>query len=130
MDRQSVNAVSALGLAYVGDGVYELLVRTWLCCHGRLTSRDLNSAAVAYVSAPAQAAAAGRLQPLLTEEEQAWYRRGRNAHPHHTVPKGATSSQYSRATGLEALFGALYLTGQTERIEQLFRYLMEDQNAI
>ena len=124
-----VDAVSSLGLAHVGDGVYELLVRTWLACHGRLTSSELHRATVHYVSAPAQAAAAMRLLPQLTEEEQTWFRRGRNAHPHHGVPKGATAGEYARATGLETLFGALYLLGRTERVNALFTYLMEEEDA-
>ena len=130
MNLQQVNAISALGLAHVGDGVYELLVRTWLCCHGRLTSRGMHQETVQFVSAPAQAAAAQRLQPLLTEEEQSWYRRGRNAHPHHMVPKGASPAQYASATGLETLFGSLYLLGRTDRLNQLFLFLMEDSHAL
>ena len=76
----------------------------------------------------AQAAAIERLLPHLTEEESGYYRRGRNAAVHN-IPKNATHSQYSKATGLEALFGALYLLGRTERIRQLFTILMEDRHA-
>ncbi len=130
MDPQAVGAISALGLAHVGDGVFELLVRTWLCCHGKLTSGSLHRATVRYVSAPAQADVVDKLLPLLTQEEQAIYRRGRNAHARHTIPKNATHEQYAKATGLEALFGALYLLGRRERINQLFCYLMEETDAI
>ena len=81
------------------------------------------------MQAPAQARFALRIQPLLTPEEAAVYRRGRNAHP-HGIPKHATPGEYSRATGLEALFGALYLSGQTARIEALFAAMMEEDHAI
>lgn len=130
LDAQAVGAISALGLAHVGDGVFELLVRTWLCAHGKLTSGSLHRATVQYVSAPAQAAAMDRLLPRLTEEESAFYRRGRNAHPHHTIPKNATHEQYAKATGLEALFGALYLLGRRERVNELFCLIMEEPNAV
>ncbi len=78
--------------------------------------------------APAQAEAADRLLHHLTEEEAGYYRRGRNAAVHN-IPKNATHSQYSKATGLEALFGALYLLGQTDRIRALFTIIMEDRHA-
>jgi ribonuclease-3 family protein len=130
MDPLAVGAVSALGLAHVGDGVFELLVRTWLCSHGKLTAKSLHRTTVSYVSAPAQAAAMDRLLPLLSEEEAAFYRRGRNAHAHHAVPKNATHEQYAKATGLEALFGALYLLGRRDRINELFCFLMEEDHAL
>ena len=130
MDKQAVNAVSALGLAHVGDGVFELLVRTWLCAGGRATQSSLHRATVRHVSAPAQAARAERLLPLLTEEELSYYRRGRNAHAHHGVPKNATHEQYAKATGLETLLGALYLLGRRERINQLFVETMEEEDAL
>jgi len=119
-----VNALSALALAHMGDAVYELLVRAWLCAHGKLTSRGLHSEAVRYVSAKAQALAAARILPLLTETETAVFRRGRNAHT-HTIPPSADPAQYHAATGLEALFGWLYLSGARERASELFRAAME-----
>ena len=76
-----------------------------------------------------QAARAERMLPLLTEEELAFYKRGRNAHVHQ-VPKNATYAQYARATGLECLFGALYLTGQLDRLNELFILTMEESHAI
>ena len=124
MDRRAVNQISALGLAHCGDAVFELLVRTWLCAHGGARVGDLHRATVAYVSAPAQAARMDRLLPLLTEEELAYYRRGKNAHV-HAVPKSCTPAQYAKATGLEALFGALYLAGKTERLNQLFKAVID-----
>ena len=82
----------------------------------------------ACVCAPAQAAVADRILPLLTEEELGFYRRGRNAHV-HAIPKHATAAEYGKATGLEALFGWLYLRGQNERIEELFAIILEENNA-
>ena len=86
MDRRQVNAISALGLAHMGDGVFELLVRSWLCGHGRTKAQNLHRETVSYVSAPAQSRFVEHLEPLLTPEERDIYRRGRNAHP-HAVPK-------------------------------------------
>lgn len=125
---REVNAVSALGLAHMGDAVYEILVRSTLVLDGRTTSGHLHKETTSYVCAPAQAEAVDHLLPHLTEEETGYYRRGRNAAVHN-IPKNATHSQYSKATGLEALFGALYLLGQTERIRALFTIIMEDRHA-
>lgn len=129
MDKQQIAGISALGLAHIGDGVFELLVRGWLCTSGKATSGNLHRATVSHVAAPAQARRMDRMLPLLTEEEAAIYRRGRNAHA-HAVPKNATPGEYAKATGLESLFGALYLSGQTVRINELFCLTMEDQNAL
>lgn len=129
MEKQALAGISALGLAHMGDGVFELLVRSWLCLHGKATSAGLHRATVARVAAPAQARQMERMLPLLTEEELAIYRRGRNAHV-HAVPKHATAGEYAKATGLECLFGALFLTGQTARINELFELTMEEPNAL
>ena len=129
MEKQALAGISALGLAHMGDGVCELLVRSWLCLHGKATSAGLHRATVARVAAPAQARQMERMLPLLTEEELAIYRRGRNAHV-HAVPKHATAGEYAKATGLECLFGALFLTGQTARINELFESTMEAPNAL
>ena len=129
LDRKDINQISALGLAHCGDAVFELLVRTWLCTHGGVKVKNLHKQTVSYVSAPAQAARMDRMLPMLTEEEQSFYRRGRNAHV-HGVPKNATHEQYSRATGLECLFGCLYLLGRRERINELFVLTMEDDHAL
>ena len=129
MDRREINQISALGLAHCGDAVFELLVRSFLCSTGKATTRDLHRLTVSYVNAPAQAARVERMLPLLTEDELAFYRRGRNAHV-HAVPKNATHEQYSKATGLECLFGALYLAGKLDRINELFLSTMEDTNAV
>ena len=124
MEMRDINNISMLGLAHIGDAVYELLTRTMLCSDGSRKATELHRKTVAIVNAPAQAKAAERLLPLLTEEEMAYYRRGKNAHV-HAVPKSATPAEYAKATGLEALFGALYLAGQTQRINELFKAVME-----
>ncbi len=122
--REELLNMSSLGLAHLGDGVFELMVRAWLCLHGKVKVKDLHRATVGYVAAPAQAAAMERLLPLLTDEETDVYRRGRNTAP-HSVPRAATRAQYQSATGLEALFGWLYLQGRTERLNQLFETIMD-----
>lgn len=120
-----IRAISSLGLAHLGDGVFELMVRSWLVLHGKATSRGLHKATVHFVAAPAQAAMAKKLEGVLTEEEQDVFRRGRNTSP-HTVPKAASREEYQTATALEALFGYLYLQGRTERLNELFTLMMEE----
>lgn len=127
MEKREVDAVSALGLAHLGDGVFELLVRTRLCAEGQTSQTALHRETVRQVSAPAQAARVERLLPFLSEEELGYYRRGRNAHPHHSVPRGASPQQYARASGLETLFGALYLLGRRKRINELFNLTMDTE---
>lgn len=128
LDEAQLRGLSNLALAHMGDAVYEVLVRAWLCTHGHLTSRDLHRETVGHVSAPAQARAAEKLQPLLTEEELQVFKRGRNAKV-NSVPHHADASQYHAATGLESLFGWLYLKGEQTRIGELFNYIMEEENA-
>ena len=125
MSEQEVNRISMLGLAHVGDGVYELLVRTRLCAEGHLAAGELHKLTVAQVKAPAQAKVMERLLPRLTEEELALYKRARNTHV-HGVPQGAKVGEYHAATGLEALFGWLYLLGRSERVQELFSAAMEE----
>lgn len=121
---RQVNAISNLALALIGDGVYELLCRTYLCTQGDQTVLKLHKDTVNMVKAPAQAKYADLLKPHLTEEENDFYRRGKNAHT-HAAPKAATRAEYAKATGLEALFGALYLLGRTERLMELFQLCVE-----
>lgn len=121
-----VNAVSNLGLAHVGDGVYELLCRTYLCAGGDKTVLKLHKDTVAMVKAPAQAKFADKLKPYLTEEELDFFRRGKNAHT-HAAPKAATRQEYAKATGLETLFGALYLMGRTDRLNELFHIIISEE---
>ena len=124
MPEDQLQGISSLGLAHLGDGVFEVMVRSWLCLRGKATAKGLHRAAVAYVSAPAQAAMVEKIRPLLTQEETAVFRRGHNTKP-HTFPAAATREEYLTATGLEALFGWLYLRGETERLNQLFSVMME-----
>ena len=125
MDKRDIDAISNLGLAHIGDGVFELLCRGYLCARGGKNVGNLHRDTVRLVKAPSQARFAEKLLPILTEEEQAWYRRGKNSHV-HAVPKGATPAEYAKATGLEALFGALYLSGRTDRLNELFHFIMDE----
>ena len=104
MSPREINQISVLGLAHCGDAVFELLVRSFLC-------------------------ASGKALPLLSEQELTYYKRGRNAHVHQ-IPKNATREQYAKATGLECLFGALYLAGRVERLNELFFATMEEPHAL
>lgn len=128
MNEGDIRALSNLGLAHIGDCVYELMVRSWIVCHGRSTSQGLHRETVKYVSAPAQAAAVEKILPFLDADEAAVYRRGRNTRV-NSVPKNADIGQYHAATGLEALFGWLYLCGRHQRLNELFAIIMEEENA-
>ena len=125
MQKKDVDAISNLGLAHIGDSVFEVLCRSYLCARGGKNVGNLHRETVALVKATSQAKFAEKLLPVLSEEELAYYRRGKNSHV-HAVPKGATPAEYAKATGLEALFGALYLAGQTERLNELFHFIMEE----
>ena len=129
LSEAEIKAISNLGLAHMGDCVFEILCRGYLCAKGGKNVGNLHRDTINMVKASAQAAFMDRLLPLLTEEELACYRRGKNAHV-HAVPKSCTPAEYAKATGLEALFGALYLAGKTERINELFKTVMEDSNGI
>lgn len=120
-----LRAISSVGLAHIGDAVFEILARTWLCAHGKATGKGLHQAAIRLVCAESQARRAERILPLLTEEEAAVFRRGRNAQV-HTVPNHASRAQYGEATALEALLGWLYLSGRQDRVNQLFQEMMEE----
>ncbi len=128
MELRDINNISMLGLAHIGDGVYELLTRTMLCSDGNKKVTELHKKSVAIVNAPAQAAAMERLMPHLTADELAIYKRGRNAKV-NSVPQKADIGQYHAATGLEALFGWLYLQGRTERINDLYSVCVEDSDG-
>ena len=101
-----LHPMSSLALAHLGDGVYELMVRTWLCLKGKATNKGLHRAAVTYVSAPAQAK---RVKLILA------------------IPKGASVGEYHAATGLEALFGWLYLQGRLDRLNELFERMITEE---
>ena len=122
MPVQDVNRISMLGLAHVGDAVYELLYRSKLCTDGHTAVAEMHRMTVAFVRAEAQAEAAAKLLSVLTQEEMSVYKRGRNAKV-NSVPHNADIGQYHAATGLEALFGWLYLLGRTERINELFNII-------
>ena len=124
LTKQQIDAISNLGLAHLGHCVFGTLCRGYLRAKGETTVDRLHRDTISMVKATAQAKFVDKLLPLLTEEEMAYYRRGKNAHV-HAVPKSATPAEYAKATGLEALFGALYLAGQTERINELFKAVME-----
>lgn len=127
LGEDEIRGISSIGLAHLGDAVYELLVRAWLCAHGKATGKGLHRAAVELVRAQAQAERGERVLPLLTAEELAVYKRGRNAHV-HTIPHNASRSEYLKATALECLFGWLYLRGERERINRLFAAMMEEDD--
>ena len=124
LSRQEINAISNLGLAHMGDCVFEILCRAYLCAKGGKNVGNLHRDTINMVKASSQAKFADKLLPHLNEEELSWYRRGKNSHV-HAVPKSCTPAEYAKATGLEALFGALYLSGQTGRINELFQLVME-----
>jgi len=123
-DKNTLSGISSLGLAHLGDAVYELMVRSWLCLHGKATAKGLHKATVQYVSAPAQARMAESVRPLFTPEEEDVFRRGRNASP-HSIPPHASREDYAAATALEALFGWLWLKGERDRLNELFERMME-----
>ena len=120
-------SASNAALAYLGDAVIEVLVRERLVSEGYTSSKALNARALDFVRAPAQAAAMARITPLLTEEETAVFHRGRNI-GHTSTPKSATVSEYRAATGMEALFGYLHMTGQQQRIKELFAIAYQKEN--
>ena len=125
LTEDEIRNISSIGLAHLGDGVYELLVRAKLCTEGKATGRGLHRATVELVRAPKQAQLSQKILPQLTEEEQAVFRRGRNANV-HTIAHNASRAEYQQATALEALFGWLYLHGRRERLRELCTMMMED----
>lgn len=118
--RQDIRTYSPLTLAYIGDAVYDLIIRTMVVNKGNRPVNDLHHITVKYVSANAQAKMVQALNEYLTEEEQAVYRRGKNAKP-HTIAKNASIADYLKATGFEAVLGYLYLTDQMERALELVK---------
>ncbi len=118
-DKLKLDEISSPMLAYLGDAVIELLVRRKLALDGVPNTGEANRLSHGYVTAKAQSEAVGRLEGLLTEREEDIYRRGRN-HASKNCPRRSTPGQYHRATGLEALFGRLWLEHEFDRIEELF----------
>lgn len=126
LERDALLSLSSLGLAHLGDSVFEVMVRSWLILQGKAKAKDLHRATVQYVAAPAQARLLKKILPLLSEEEADVFRRGRNTAP-HSIPKAASRGDYQAATGLEALFGWLYLQGRTDRLNELFHAMMDQE---
>ncbi len=122
---ENPNQLSPLTLAFLGDAVFELLVRERLVKEANRQSKKLHAESIKLVNAVSQSQAVEKILPLLSEEETAVYRRGKNAKVEH-IPKGATVMQYNMATGLEALFGWLYLNGSTDRINELFAEIISE----
>ncbi len=115
--------LSSLTLAFVGDSVYDLLVREYLLTFGKRHVGELNKDKVSMVCCKAQTQAFDKIKPVLTEEEEAVFKRGRNVQV-HSVPKNSTLKDYHTATGFEALFGYLYLSGRVDRVRELFDYIV------
>lgn len=122
-DDKSIRELSPLALAFLGDGVYELLVRTYVLDKNKLANK-LHKEAVNFVKAKAQAESIRRVLSKLSEDEKAVFNRGKNAKP-HTMAKNQTTFDYKMATGLEALFGYLYLLNRGDRILELFKLMGE-----
>ncbi len=125
LSKEQIDAISNLGLAHMGDCVYEILCRAYLCASGEKTVDRLHRDTIKMVKATTQAKFAEKMLPLLNEEELAYYRRGKNSHV-HAVPKSATPAEYAKATGVEALFGYLFLSGQKERANEIFNLVIEE----
>lgn len=126
MSTENTNLLSPSVLAFVGDAVYGLCVRTALAKVNR-PSGELHRLSVEMVNAAAQARAFALIEPQLSEKEMSVFKRGRNFHT-STAPKSATKGDYHTATGLECLFGWLYLSGENERIEELFKIILESHS--
>ena len=124
LEKQDIRSYSPLTLAYIGDGIYELYIRTILVEQGNRQANKLHKHVSRLVKAQAQSKMIETLEPLFTPEEEAVYKRGRNAKS-YTTAKNATTGEYRRATGFEAVMGYLYLTGQHFRMIDLIKIGME-----
>ncbi len=122
-EKCDVKMLSPLNLAFVGDAVFEIFVREMFVCQANRPVNKLHKETAAIVNASAQASAAIKIMPFLSEEELSVLKRGRNAHTNHKA-KNASEGDYHYATGLEALFGYLYLKGEIERLRELFSMIM------
>lgn len=118
--HQDVRSYSPLALAYIGDAVYDLIIRTVVVERANRPANELHHITVGYVSAGAQAKIVEALMDSLTEEEQSVYRRGRNSKP-HTMAKNASAGDYLKATGFEAVLGYLYLSDRMDRVLELIK---------
>lgn len=128
IEKDKANLYSPLVLAYIGDSVYEVFTRKKvLCINPNMPAHKLHKENVKYVKAKAQSDAMERIEPMLSEQELAIYKRGRNAKS-GTVPKNADLTEYRRATGFEALIGYLELSGQTERLLEIMETAFHNIN--
>lgn len=128
MGRETIDLkqIPILTLAYLGDAVYEIMVRSWIL-DGKTKPAQLHKKSASMVKAHAQAEAIKKIEDRLTEEEKTYVRRGRNAHP-KTRAKNASMNDYRLATGFESLWGYLYLTGQRDRLRELFQRMWENES--
>ena len=129
MNDHDALQMNALQLAYLGDSVWELIVRFDLAIRG-YNVHHMHKECVGMVNARSQAAILQSLQKILTESETEIVRRGRNAHARHAAPRNQNPDDYAASTGFEALFGFLYLTGHNERIRELVNYIKEVNNHV
>lgn len=120
-----INTLSPLTLAFLGDSVYEMFIRTKILSGGSRPAKELHKIAVGYVKAKAQAGAAHKIFDMLTEDELSIYKRGRNTNI-HTVPKNADMADYRHATALETLIGYLYLKGENERLLEILNVAFDE----
>ena len=125
MEEREAQQLSPLQMAYMGDSVWEIIVRTRLISQ-RKNVKHMHRECIDWVNAAAQARAAEKIRPLMTEKENDLFLRGRNAHPHHAAPRHQDPGDYAEATGFEAVLGYLYLTGQDDRIEQFANAILEE----
>ena len=124
--KTPIQDISSAALAYLGDCVLEIFVRQALVEAGLSSAKRLNEEALNFVSAPKQAEAVKRIIDILTDEETAYFKRGRNI-GHTNTPKRASMGEYRMATGLEALFGYLYLSNNQERLYELFNMIFPEE---
>ena len=124
IEEQDVKTYSPLTLAYIGDGVFDLVIRSLVVGKGNTNTNQLHRQTSKVVKAASQSAMVEKILPYLTKEEEAVYKRGRNAKS-GTMAKNASMSDYRRATGFEALMGYLYLTNNFERLMELVKLCFE-----
>ena len=132
LSEKEARMYSPITLAFLGDAVYSLLVRNMLALSANKPTGKLHKESITYVNAAFQAQAIKELLPHLNENEEYIFKRGRNAHSAHS-PKNQSDADYRYATGLETLYGYLYLCGETERIKEIFnlstyKVYIENQN--
>lgn len=121
-----IKTYSPLSLAFIGDSVFDLIVRSIVVCKGNTSNNNLHKNSVKYVSAVSQAKIIDVIKPILSEEELSIYKRGKNAKP-HSGAKNASKSEYLKATGFEALIGYLYLKGEIDRIIEIVLKGIKDE---